>query len=70
MRFTRGTVVWNPFKSRRYQVVLEFHGDDPENFERVIALQTTLEQALESGDVDGNDVGLGIVNIFLISKEP
>jgi hypothetical protein len=62
--------VWNPFKSRKYQVVLEFHGDDPENFERVIALETKLEKEIESGEVDGNDVGQGIVNIFIITKEP
>ena len=57
-------------KSREYQVVLEFHDDVPENFERVIALENKLEEELESGEVDGNDVGQGIVNIFLITKEP
>lgn len=58
------------FKKPRYQVVLEFHGDDPENFQRVIALQTKLDKELESGEVDGNDVGQGIVNIFIITREP
>lgn len=60
----------NLFRKPEYQVVLEFHGDDPENFERVIALETKLEEELESGEVDGNDVGQGIVNIFIITKEP
>ena len=60
----------NVFRKPKYWVVLEFHGDDPENFERVIALQTKLEEELESGQVDGNDVGQGIVNIFIIAEEP
>jgi hypothetical protein len=58
------------FKKSKYQLVLEFHGDDPENFERVVALEKQLEEALESGEVDGNDVGQGIVNIFIITKDP
>ena len=58
------------FKKSEYQLVLEFHGDDPENFERVVGLETQLEEALESGQVDGNDVGQGIVNIFIITKDP
>jgi hypothetical protein len=62
--------VWNPFKAREYQVVLEFHGDDPQNFDRVMALEAKLEEEIESGEVDGNDVGQGIVNIFIITKEP
>ncbi len=56
--------------SREYQVVLEFHGDDLENFDRVIALAKKLEDELESGEVDGHDVGGGIVNIFIDSREP
>ena len=60
----------NLFSKLKYQVVLEFHGDDPENFDRVMALETKLEEELESGEVDGNDVGQGIVNIFIITKEP
>lgn len=55
---------------REFQVVLEFHGDDPANFDRVIALETKLEEELTSGDVDGHDVGGGIVNIFIDTKEP
>ena len=60
----------NLLRESKYQVVLEFHGDDPENFDRVMALETKLEEELESGEVDGNDVGQGIVNIFIITKEP
>ena len=58
------------FKKPEYQVVIEFHGDDPENFDRVLALEAKLEEELKTGEVDGNDVGQGIVNIFIITKEP
>ena len=58
------------FKKPEYQVVIEFHGDEPENFDRVLALEAKLEQELKTGEVDGNDVGQGIVNIFIITKEP
>ena len=58
------------FKKPKYQVVLEFHGDDRENFDRVLVLEGKLEKALKCGEVDGHDVGQGIVNIFVITKEP
>ena len=57
-------------KKPEYQVVLESHGDDPDNFERVIALESKLDEELERGEVDGNDVGQGVVNIFIITEEP
>lgn len=55
---------------RQYQVVMEFHDDSAENFEHVLALETKLEAKLASGEVDGNDVGQGVVNIFIITTEP
>jgi len=64
------TFVFKLLKKPEYQVVLEFHGGDPESFDRVIALETKLEEELGSGEVDGNDVGQGIVNIFLTTREP
>jgi hypothetical protein len=57
-------------KKPEYQVVLEFDGDDSDNFERVIACESKLEEELECGEVDGNDVGQGVVNIFIITEEP
>jgi hypothetical protein len=60
----------NESDSREYQVVLEFHGDDVENFDRVIAIGTKLEEELSSGEVDGHDVGGGIVNIFIDTSQP
>jgi hypothetical protein len=53
-----------------FQLVLEFGGDSPDNFERVLAVQEKLEERLKSGEVDGNDVGQGIVNIFIITNQP
>lgn len=57
-------------ESHEYQVVLEFHGDDLQNFDRVIALESKLKEELLSGEVDGHDVGGGIVNIFIDTREP
>lgn len=59
-----------PFKDPECQLVLEFSGDSPEQFERVTALQEEMEASLTSGDVDGNDVGMGVVNIFIITRSP
>jgi hypothetical protein len=53
-----------------YQLVIEFTGDSSENFQQVCDLEEMLDQGLRSGKVDGNDVGLGIVNIFIITENP
>jgi len=53
-----------------YQLVIEFTGDSPENFQRVTDLQEILDENLKSGTVDGNDVGRGIINIFIITEDP
>ena len=59
-----------PFNESEWQVVLEFAGDSPEQFEKVTVLQEEMEESLVSGEVDGNDVGGGVVNIFIITKSP
>ena len=51
-------------------MVIEFEGDDLKNFDRVIALEESLSEALSRDLVDGHDVGQGIVNIFIHSDEP
>lgn len=53
-----------------YQLVIEFTGDSPENFQRVAELEEKLDEQLNSGEVDGNDVGLGIINVFIIAEHP
>ncbi len=57
-------------KKPEFQVVLEFRGDHPDNFERVLALESKLDEELERGEVDGNDVGKGVINICIITEEP
>jgi hypothetical protein len=59
-----------PFKERDCQLVIEFSGDSPADLEKVVALQEEMDACLTSGEVDGNDVGMGVVNIFIITKAP
>ena len=59
-----------PFKDQNWQLVLEFSGDSSEQFEKVVVLQEEMDGSLTSGEVDGNDVGCGVVNIFIITKSP
>ena len=53
-----------------YHLVFEFSGDRPKELERVITLETRLEATLRAGVVDGNDVGGGVVNLFVITTKP
>ncbi len=55
---------------REFQLVLEFEGDSPDNFERVVAIQERMDERLKSGEIEGNDIGEGIVNIFIITEQP
>ena len=57
-------------KLKNYRIVLVFVGDDLEIYDRVVAMETKLVMELVSGEVDGHDVGGGIVNIFIDSREP
>ena len=58
------------FEERDFQLVIEFAGDSPEQFEKVVALEEEMEASLISGKVDGNDVGGGVVNLFIFTKSP
>jgi hypothetical protein len=54
----------------KYQLVLQFAADSMPDFDRLIALETTLMETL--GDlvtVDGHDFGLGKFNIFLLTDD-
>jgi len=53
-----------------YQLVIEFSGESAEEFQKVIDLELLLEEQLNSGIVDGNDAGGGVVNIFIITEDP
>ena len=46
-----------PFDERDWQLVIEFSGDSPEQFEKIVALEEEMDASLISGEVDGNDVG-------------
>ncbi|HAD03138.1 MAG: hypothetical protein A2005_01040 [Desulfuromonadales bacterium GWC2_61_20] len=56
--------------TNNYRVVLEFTGDDLGDYDRVVALETKLEAELQSGEVDGHDVGEGVVNVFIDTRDP
>jgi hypothetical protein len=53
-----------------YQLVIEFEGDELDNYDRVVALEEDLRGTLKDVLVDGHDVGQGIVNIFIHCDEP
>jgi hypothetical protein len=53
-----------------YQLVIEFADDSPENIKRVTDVEMQLDDELKHGEVDGHDVGQGIVNLFIITKLP
>ncbi len=57
-------------KTKEYQLVIEFSGDSPENFQRIADFELFLDENLKAGCVDGNDVGLGIINLFIITEHP
>jgi hypothetical protein len=55
------------------QLVLQFQGDDEDTIDKVIELEDRLIDALEgmiSVDVDGHEPGEGMVNLFLVAKNP
>ena len=53
-----------------YQLVVEFVEESSKSFKEVTDLEMFLDAELKSGEVDGNDVGQGIINIFIITKDP
>jgi len=57
-----------PFKERKWQLVIEFPGGSPEEFKKLAALQEEMDDHLTSGEVDGNDVGSGFMNIYIMTK--
>ena len=55
---------------KKYQLVIEFRGDGPENLQRITDFELSFENKLKNGEIDGNDVGQGIINLFIITKNP
>src|SRR5258708_9218055 len=55
----------------KYQLVLEFGATSIDDFDRFVALEDSLTEALEhSAIVDGHDFGSGTFNIFVHTDEP
>ena len=55
----------------KYQVVLQFAADSMEDFDRLVALEDLLIEALgDLATVDGHDFGSGQFNIFILTDEP
>lgn len=55
----------------KYQLVLQFQGDDDETLEKVIELEDQLIEAFDgstTSEVDGHDVGSGTCNLFIHTK--
>ena len=54
-----------------YQLVLQFAADSMPDFDRLVALETTLIEKLgDIATVDGHDFGLGKFNIFVLTDDP
>lgn len=56
-----------------HQLVLQFEGDDAGTLDKVIELEDRLIDALDgstSAEVDGHEPGEGVINLFLLAKNP
>jgi hypothetical protein len=54
-----------------YQLVLQFRGDSLGDYDKMIALEDALTEALQGlAIVDGHDVGSGETNIFIYTSNP
>lgn len=57
----------------KYQLVIEIPASTDAEFSSLLELEDALEDELEGVDdpfVDGNDVGMGVFNLFLFTNEP
>ena len=55
----------------KYQLVLQFPALSAEDFDRLVALEEKLSEALASEhDVDGHDFGSGEMNLFIHTNDP
>ena len=55
----------------KYQLVLQFAADSVEDFDRLVALEDRLIEALSDvATVDGHDFGSGKFNIFVLTDDP
>ena len=56
----------------KYQLVLQWPAESTDDYDRMIAIETQIEDHLpeEDGYVDGHDAGSGEVNIFVHTNSP
>jgi hypothetical protein len=55
----------------RYQLVLQFEGDDEDTLEKVIALEDDLIESLgDAAEVDGHEVGDGTCHLSIMTGNP
>lgn len=57
----------------KYQLVLQFQGDDEDTLEKVTALEDQLIDALEGStvaEVDGHEEGDGVIYVHIETKNP
>ena len=55
----------------KYQLVLQFPASTEEDFDKLIALEDSLEAAFKNAhDVDGHDFGSGEMNVFIFTNDP
>ena len=55
----------------RYQLVLQFPGDSPADFDTLLTVEEKLAAMLSDvADVDGHDIGSGEANIFVLTDDP
>lgn len=55
----------------RYQLVLQFTADTPDDFDPLVALEEKLIEGLNgTAVVDGHDLGLSEFNIFILTDSP
>ena len=55
----------------KFQLVLQFHEENEQSFERLISLEESLEQIFkDEHDIDGHDFGSGEMNLFVHTNDP
>lgn len=53
-----------------YQLVLQFQGDAPADYDEMIAIENMLIEKFGEDEVDGHDIGTGVTNIFIHTHDP
>ena len=58
-------------KTMKYQLVLQFGAESPEDFDPLVGLEDKLIEELgDVATVDGHDFGSGEFNIFVLTDDP